>query len=292
MVTAPERSFRSTLQGFKSSIRPGNGSNATAPRPPPNETKDHFGDQHFELSSPALSTDTWYPEPPGRQLPTLESRKHLSIVLGLVLLDVVVSQIAIWEAIYDRASPSALDANLNITQTLHTSIHSFTFARVLLFSILLILRLVFLAETAYRMVALGPLPYLKSPLRAFDAVVVVLAFFLHLALPAREALLFNSIVFLRAWRVVPLIRRVETDASERHARAADDARRQRDTELVAVMDRNRTLKRQLTEQAQKLKVLTGDVSVMDHLEEDHHRPSATTPGSLPPINRFSTLERF
>ncbi|KAJ3158013.1 hypothetical protein HDU89_000396 [Geranomyces variabilis] len=196
----------------------------------------------------------------------LESRKAYTILLGLVCLDFLISLAALFEAIYDTALPPALSPSLTITQTLHTSSTAFTAARILLFTTSLLLRIVFILETALRIHAQTPAHFFPSPARTIDAVGVLLLLILHIALPAREALICNTLILARAPRILYLlIRTRESRAKERNARDAGARKRQWDGEMARLLDKNRALQKSLVEQGNKMKVFTGEVDIMHAL---------------------------
>ncbi|KAJ3165128.1 hypothetical protein HDU88_004847 [Geranomyces variabilis] len=196
----------------------------------------------------------------------LESRKAYTILLGLVCLDFLISLAALFEAIYDTALPPALSSYLTITQTLHTSSPAFTAARILLFTTSLLLRIAFILETALRIHAQTPAHFFPSPTRTIDAVGVLLLLILHIALPAREALICNTLILARAPRILYLlIRTRESRAKERNARDASARKRQWDGEMARLLDKNRALQKSLVEQGNKMKVFTGEVDIMHAL---------------------------
>ncbi|KAI8908182.1 hypothetical protein DFJ77DRAFT_474073 [Powellomyces hirtus] len=194
----------------------------------------------------------------------LDTRRAQGVVLAMVLLDLGLAVATLFEAVYDPALPSALDPTLLITHTLNTSLLAFSIARILLFTLTLLLRVVFALEIVLRVMSLGPAHYLRSPQRIVDALVVLLALLLHMCLPAREALLCNFIIGLRlCWRTPLWIHTRERDLAAIHARAADQTKRERDAEMQALMLTNSRLKQQLTDQRHKMNILTGDVGIMD-----------------------------
>ncbi|KAI8827032.1 uncharacterized protein EV422DRAFT_512401 [Fimicolochytrium jonesii] len=193
----------------------------------------------------------------------LETRKAHTIVLGLVVLDFLISLAALYEALYDPASPSALDPHLNVTKTLHTSRAGFTGARVFLFAASLLIRTAFLIEIIFRLLATGASTYLRLPYNIFDALIVLLAFFLHMTLPAREALIVNPIILCRLWRVIFWVRCFERELSARFERDVTNMRRTCDIEMGQVVDRNRELEKKLTVNGEKMRVLLGDVGIVD-----------------------------
>ncbi|KAJ3168436.1 hypothetical protein HDU87_000992, partial [Geranomyces variabilis] len=194
----------------------------------------------------------------------LESRKAYTILLGLVCLDFLISLAALFEAIYDTATPSALSPSLTITQTLHTSSSAFTAARIFLFTTSLLLRIAFFLETALRIHALTTAHFFTSPARTTDAVLgVLLLLILHIALPAREALICNTLILARVPRILYLlIRTRESRAREHAARDSSARKRQWDGEMARLLDKNRALQKQLVEQGNKMKVFTGEVDIM------------------------------
>ncbi|KAJ3162308.1 hypothetical protein HDU86_004788 [Geranomyces michiganensis] len=199
----------------------------------------------------------------------LETRKAHAIVLGLVCLDFLISLAALFEAIYDTALPPALSPSLTITKTLHTTSAGFTAVRIFLFTTSLLLRIAFLLEIALRIYihttqTSRAASFFTSPSRTTDAVGFLLLFILHIALPAREALICNTLVLARVGRQAFLLAgRRELWSQTQSARELAARKRQWDGEMSRLLDKNRALQKMLTEQGNKMKVFTGELDIMD-----------------------------
>ncbi|TPX65059.1 hypothetical protein SpCBS45565_g05422 [Spizellomyces sp. 'palustris'] len=206
----------------------------------------------------------------------MDTRMMNCIVLGLILVDFLTAQAALYESIFDTAVPPAMNKELYIASTLKTNIPHFTTARTFLFAFSLGLRILFVIEILLRVISSGPLNYLRSPCSILDAAIVIASIVVHTALPARESLLANNIIFLRFGRVYALMDAVKWDIVTRTKKDVEIMRREWDEEMGLQRQRTRTLKRQVSEHKHKLKVLTGDMGVMDAEREREVARSTST----------------
>lgn len=178
----------------------------------------------------------------------MKSQRAQQVAIGLIVIDFVLCQLAVFGCFYDTALPSVVSESILHLGALQTNRINWTIYRTILFSFSAILRITALFElftrvfTAESAVSFFTSDEMKetftskksdfgdvvtgSRIEIFDAFMVFLLFLLRFTLPLRVSLIYNNLVFLRFVRLYKYVAKMIDNSTLSRNEMAPGAQKQ------------------------------------------------------------------